>query len=62
MELTETEPIFTALPGGITCSPLSGLYILRRALSCNEFSLKHVEDIDAMSSADSLGASNKCAA
>ena len=44
------------------CSPLSGLYISRRALSCNELSLKHVEDIEAISSADSFGASKRCAA
>ena len=51
-----------SLPIGITCSVLSGLYILNKALSCRELSLKQVDDIEAMSSAEIFGASSKCAA
>ncbi len=50
------------LPGEITCSLLSGLYILSKALSCKELSLKQVEEIEAMSSAEIFGAPRRCAA
>ena len=44
------------------CSPLSGLYIFRRAFNCKEFNLKHSDEMEAISSAETFGASSRCAA